>query len=332
MKFGCSYFGNRIVRHVAEDMKLLKKQGFTFVVHTFSEFDLQFHKDNIGEIVEATHAAGLEAQLDPWGIGNVFGGEPFSNFAAQNMFTACQVLDDGSPAPFACPNSPVFRDFMREWIDAATKAGTKVIFWDEPHFFNPSFLGGVPGRWGCRCEHCKKLFEQAKGFPMPSTETDDVKVFKRETLYEFIDFLTRLASEKGLRNDLCVPAHVEASQAQTHWLPYAKIPRLSVLGTDPYWQWHEKPVQMVSDYSREVKKICDQTGLQPQIWIQVCRIKQGTEQEIRRAVNMAVEAGITNLAAWGFEGCANESWIRCDDPEKAWDVLIDSFQNAGEKS
>ena len=37
MRFGCSYFGSRIIPHVSEDMKYLADSGFDFVIHVFTE-------------------------------------------------------------------------------------------------------------------------------------------------------------------------------------------------------------------------------------------------------------------------------------------------------
>ncbi len=331
MKLGCSYFGNRIVRHVAQDMRTLKDLDFTFVVHTFSEFDLMFHKDTMGEIVAATHEAGLEAHLDPWGLGKVFGGEPFSNFTNQNMFTACQVLDDGIPGPYACPNSPVFRDFVKEWIEAAAATGAEIAFWDEPHFHHPGFLGGRPGRWGCRCIHCQKLFEDSQGKPMPLLETEEVKAFKRECLCTFLAEVIRCSKESGMKNALCVAPHLGSSEVLEHWRTFARIPHLAILGTDPYWQWMGQPLQMVADYAAAVKTLCDENGLESQLWIQACKIVKGREEEVARAVDLALKAGIRNLAAWGFEGCAHESWIKCEDSPKTWTILINAFQKAARK-
>src|SRR4051794_3469013 len=103
MKLGCSYFGNRILNHVREDMRELRDMGCTYVVHTFSENDMLFYPDTIRQMVDITHEAGMEAHIDPWGVGRVFGGEAFSNFASQNV-DAMQMVSDGKPVGSACPN------------------------------------------------------------------------------------------------------------------------------------------------------------------------------------------------------------------------------------
>src|SRR6478752_2649676 len=91
---GCSYFGARIVRHVRRDMADIAARGYSGVMHTFSENDLAYYRDTMREIVEASHAAGLEVQGCPWGVGRTFGGEAESRFVAFHP-DECQVLDDG---------------------------------------------------------------------------------------------------------------------------------------------------------------------------------------------------------------------------------------------
>ncbi|MCX7765746.1 MAG: hypothetical protein N2246_03455, partial [Candidatus Sumerlaeia bacterium] len=78
MELGVSYFGNRILRYVEQDMRTLARLGCTFVVHTFSENDFYFYRGTMQEIVALSHAAGLTVYLDPWGVGKVFGGEAFT--------------------------------------------------------------------------------------------------------------------------------------------------------------------------------------------------------------------------------------------------------------
>jgi len=331
MKLGCAYFGNRIVRHVAEDMQQLREQGFHYVVHTFSEFDLQFHSGTMKQIVEVTREAGLEAQLDPWGIGNVFGGEPYSNFAAQNIFEAGQVLDDDRPVALACPNSPLFLEFMEGWIDAAAHAGPEALFWDEPHFHSPDFLGGRKGRWGCRCIHCRNKFETQTGRPMPAVETDEVKAFKIESLRSFLEILVKRAVDRGLQNILCVAPHIGADQVSRLWKPYARIPGLDMLGTDPYWQLLGRPVEIVREYALAIRKLCDEFDIEPQLWIQMFQLKKGREDEVGQAIDLALEAGIRNLAVWGFECCSHETWSRCDLPEDGWRIALEAFRRASER-
>jgi len=139
MQIGVSYFGNRILKHVKYDMQELKQNGFTFVLHTYSEFDLMFNSGTMKEIFKITHDAGLDVWVNPWGIGNVFGGEPFSNFATKNIFTSCQILDDGKPTPIACPNSPDFNKFMDSWVEMIIDSNVMQFYGMNHIFMNKDF-------------------------------------------------------------------------------------------------------------------------------------------------------------------------------------------------
>ena len=93
---GVAYFGSRIVRHVAADMAALAERGFTGVLHTFTENDLAYYRETVGEFVAASHEAGLEVQIGPWGVCQMFGGEAESRFTAWHPATKYRV---GSSTP-----------------------------------------------------------------------------------------------------------------------------------------------------------------------------------------------------------------------------------------
>ena len=154
---GVAYFGSRIVRHVAADMAALAERGFTGVLHTFTENDLAYYRETMREIVACSHEAGLEVQIGPWGVCQMFGGEAESRFTAWHPEVG-QVLDDGRGTPSGCPNNPRVREFVHQWIDAAIDTGADRIFCDEPHWVHPEHFGLDPERWGCRCEHCRERF------------------------------------------------------------------------------------------------------------------------------------------------------------------------------
>ena len=97
---GCSYFGVRVPRHVQRDMTDLAARGYTGVLHTLSENDLAYYRETMGELVAASHRAGLWVQASPWGLGRTFGGEAESRFVAFHP-DECQVIDDGRRVPAA---------------------------------------------------------------------------------------------------------------------------------------------------------------------------------------------------------------------------------------
>ena len=325
MKLGTSYFGNRIIRHVKEDMKYLKDRHFTYVVHTFSENDFHFYSATMKEIVKITKDIGLETQIDPWGVGKVFGGEAFSEFISTHP-EVCEILSDGKPAGIACPNHSEFRRFMHKWIDAAVSTGAEYLFWDEPHFYLSGWMGGRPDTWGCRCKFCRQKFEDRYNHPMPLNETDEVKAFKHHSIVDFLQEMISHGHQAGAKNALC---SLPGSAQNEEWMmDLASLENLDNFGTDPYWYGAKKDVaEYVGDFARKVVKVCLQMKREGHIWIQGFKVPAGREEEISTAVNLAVKAGIRNLAVWGFDACSFISSIAPDNPQKTWEIICRAFSS-----
>lgn len=325
MNFGVSYFGNRILKHAITDLMHIKNSGFSYVVHTFSEFDLEFHYDNISDIVKATQDIGLKAYLNPWGVGNVFGGEPYSNFVSKHSADACQVLDNNTIIPMACPNSPIFHDYMNKWLEQVIRSKADTVFWDEPHFHQQGFLSSVPGHWGCRCKFCKNKFNKLFGYNMPLEENEDIIKFKHFSLKNFLIELMKPLIENNVKNILYLTANMAPDLAKEEWEYYANIKYLNSISTGPYWIWHKKSINSVSEYSKVIKKISSKYNLDAQIWLQCCKIPKGRENEISPALELIINSGVENIAVWGYEGCAHECWISCENPQEAWEITLNSI-------
>jgi hypothetical protein len=243
---GASYFGNRIARHVAEDMHDLAERGFTGVLHTFSENDLTFYRETMAKIVDVSHEAGLEVQIDPWGLGGVFGGEAESRFVPRNP-ASCQK-HDGQIVAAACPNAPAFRAFVRSWADAALETGADLVFWDEPHWAVPA----------CGCDACRNRFSELYDEAMPSEPTGRVTEFREESLNGFLRDVVGYVHDKGGRSTVCLLPH------DGDWKAVAELPGLHTIATDPYWAAFGRPVrEFVHEYSVKVKELADEHGLEP---------------------------------------------------------------------
>ena len=323
MEFGVSYFGNRILKHVKTDMADIKQKGFSSVLHTFSEFDLKFNPLLMKEIISATKGEGLNVVCNPWGVGNVFGGEPFSEFVAANFNDATQVLDDGSRIPMACPNSPKFISFMENWINVVAEAGADTLFWDEPHFHTHGFLGSIPERWGCRCEYCQTDFENMFEKPMPLLETEEVKKFKKISLIKFIDRLSERAASLKMKNILYFTANIPEEKIKTEWSDFFYLKHINTFATGPYWHWDNKPVAFVRDFSNKFVELTNLFNANSQIWIQGFRINSGREKEVFTALNHAVNSGTGSIFIWGYEGAAQEGWVACSNPLLVWKNICD---------
>jgi len=213
-KLGVSYYGNRIPWRVREDLKVIREAGCNTILHTFSEQDAEFYEGAVAEIVADSKKAGLEVWLDPWGVGQVFGGETYSSLIAKDL-SVRQVSSEGESLPMACPNQSGFRDYLTGWIEKAAKMKPDVLFWDEPHFkiypepaTDPSAGRPEPDKglklWACRCQACQDRYQAWAGGPMPEVMDKAVRAFKEQTLVEFVGFLSEATAAKGIKAAVCM--------------------------------------------------------------------------------------------------------------------------------
>ncbi|MGH8991731.1 MAG: hypothetical protein ACRDZ7_09420, partial [Acidimicrobiia bacterium] len=304
MAVGCSYFGNRILRHVAGDMAGLAAAGFSGVLHTMSENDLAYYRDTLGRMVALSHQAGLEVQVGPWGLGRTFGGEAESLFVAGHPEIG-QVLDDGRRVAAGCPNQEPFRAFVRSWAVAAVETGADRIFWDEPHWAHPSHFDAAPERWGCRCEVCRSRFRDANGSDMPAGRTPEVVAFREACLIEFIGDVVAHVASLGGRSTVCVLPFTLSD-----WTAVARLPGLDTLATDPYWEsFHQPVVPFVDEHAGRLARLAAEHGIGAQVWIQGFRLGPEDEADIRAAVDTARAAGVEDLWTWGYDACGHMSYL-----------------------
>ena len=278
LKAGISYFGNRIPEHFTQrDLPDIVEHGCTYIVHTFSENDLQHYKASLKAMVSETHKAGLEVYLDPWGVGGIFGGEAYSNYLLQNTGT-WQVRPDGSAVPMACLNAPGFREFIYEWIDAAVELNPDVIFWDEPHLYTGVGIELGTNDWACCCTICRKLFWEAWGIQMPLVPTTEVYEFRENTIVGFLSKMCSYVKTKGLRNAICLAPFDDVSHGIVNWEKVACIENLDILGVTPFWQFYQ--ANQTPFFERFVDKVLalSQTyGLEAQVWLQAFLVPAGGE-------------------------------------------------------
>jgi N-acetylmuramic acid 6-phosphate etherase len=322
MPIGVSYFGNRILRHVAADMDDLAARGFTGVLHTMSENDLTYYRDTLGRIVEISHASGLFVQVGPWGLGRTFGGEAESLFVANHPHVG-QVLDSGRAVAAGCLNSAAYREFVRSWAAAAVETGADRIFWDEPHWAHPAHFDEPPERWGCRCARCvQRWCDETGDDDMPGELTAEVRVFRERCLVEFLGELTAYVASLGGRSTVCLLPHTSGSLGVADWSAVARLPGVATLATDPYWQAFGEPVgPFVTQFSERVAQQAAAAGIEPQIWIQGFRLGPDDADDIHAAVAAARAAGVDDLWTWGYEACGHMSYLGTRDPEAVWETL-----------
>jgi hypothetical protein len=312
----------------------LARRGFTGVLHTFSENDLHWYRDQMARIVAVSHDAGLEVQVGPWGLAHVFGGEAESLFAARNP-TIGQVFADGTRTGAGCPSNPTLRAYVKEWAVAAVEAGADRVFWDEPHWAHPVRFDRPADAWTCVCAACEAGFRDRFGHAMPRELTEEVTAFREDVLADFVREVVAHVDAIGGRSTVCLLPSVDGLHALDTWEPIATAPGLDTLATDPYWSFFDQDAAgWVGEQSRRTADLSAEHGLTPQIWIQGFGLRADQTDEIHAAVDAARAAGVTDLWTWGYEACAHMShlWSRLPagaDPQAeaaiVWDALCEAL-------
>ena len=291
MQTGVSYILTRDLSQARQDLVEITTCS-NFVVHTFSETDFYYHRQNMREIIKLSRQQGLSVYLDPWGVGGVFGGETFSLFVAENP-DAC-LKRKGKIIPIADISSKKFRKFMKEWLAAALAMEPDVIFWDEPHQAGMNY--------------------------------------KREEIKKIIDFLaemTAIVSQYGVKNAVCVYPQKD-KLALNLWENILSLKTIDIFGTDPYWLFWNKKLDFVEEFAKKVYNLCKEYDKEPQLWIQAFKIPQGQEQEISRAVEIVSAAGIKNIASWSYDSGSLVDHLNSANPELVWQTLKQAYNKVRE--
>jgi len=314
LKVGVSYFGNRILEHVQTDMHLLKTIGFDFVVHTYSENDLEFYEKTMHDIVKITKDEGLEVLLDPWGVGGFFGGEAYSAWVGKHP-NICQINSVFERVPAACPNNEEFREMIKAWITSAAQSKADYVFWDEPHFFQNFRKAGL---WCCRCPSCLKKYKERYNEDMPLRKTPKVEFFKKESILDFLKFATDEAEKEGLKNVVCVLPEAEES----FLTKIASLPALDTLATDPYGLYFGKPLKdFVRTETQKIKRAAEKYNKKTQIWTQAFLVPSDKHREVIEGMDTAVDLGAESVAVWGYKACKYISSIASESPDDLWSMI-----------
>jgi N-acetylmuramic acid 6-phosphate etherase len=325
---GVSYFGVRIARHVRRDMADLAARGYTGVLHTYSENDLEYYRGTMREIVEASHAVGLSVQVSPWGLGRTFGGEAESRFVT--FFPEeCQVLDDGRRVAGACLNSASYRAFCKEWADVVLEAGVDSVFWDEPAWMVPRHVGiDDPNRWSCVCDNCAERF----GGPVPRELTPEVQAFREASVVAFLREMLAHVAERGGESTVCLLPSTEGTHGISDWNAVASLPGLTTFATDPYWKhWGEAAGPFVQRFARLLRETCDRHGVRAQLWLPSFGLTAGEIPELEAAITGARAEGIDDLWTWGYEACGHMTRLATPDAPLVWEAVSAALTGRSQK-
>lgn len=327
MKLGTSYFGNRMLKHAASDLKDIKAQHCDWVLHTFDEVDLRFNKGNLKALTQLSRKQGLKVFYSPWAVGGIFGGESLSAFTGYHP-DACQVLNTGERTAHACPAHPEFRAFMKKWIEAACEAGGDYLFWDEPHLWIAAWEGRDESDevFSIGSLYAQKLWNKRHKKPLPKKRTPEVDEFREWILYDFLKWATKTAKKTrpSIKNAVCLLPHVN-KWPNSLWEKVAALKSVDLFATDPYWKQaptaspKKVPLEGFVDlFSQRLVDLGKRHKLEVQAWVQLFALRKKDHADVDKAINMMVQAGVKNIGAWGYEGCGAFSHIASDDHRGLW--------------
>jgi N-acetylmuramic acid 6-phosphate etherase len=209
------------------------------------------------------------------------------------------------------------------------ETGADRIFWDEPHWVHPEHFGLPSEHWGCRCDFCRALFRERHGSDMPTELTEEVRVFREDSMVDFLGELVAYVSERGARATVCLLPLTGGVHGLSDWSRVAALRGLDTLATDPYWKVFGQPVRpFVAEYARRLRELGDLYGVGAQLWIQGFRLEPADAEDVVTAVGVAREEGIEDLWTWGYEACAHMSALGGSDPASVWEVLSEALAGA----
>ena len=329
-QWGVSYFGVRNPQHFQRDLDDIARLGFTYVVFTFSENDHRFYQGSVAQCVRLTQERGLQAYVDPWGVGGMFGGEAFTERGAWDL-EGQQRRSDGRPLPLLCPNSDAARAYLRRWIDTvANVLHADAIFWDEPHFYLPFGEARAQGLWACCCARCKARFTAAYGEPFPGVETPEVRQAKQAAIADLLGEVTTATGEKGLRNIVCLLTDPDTlDDLESKWQPYAAMAHVDVLAADPYPLFYGRDIATTQVFCEALQRLGGRYGKATQMWVQGFRVAQGMEPLLGQEMRLMAACGIRDIALWSYLATAYMSSHACARSEQVWRVFTQTMAELG---
>lgn len=331
---GIAYHSNRMLESVRGDMQNIASCGFNTVLHTFSHNDWDRHKRIMREIFDMTEYYGLDLWVDAWGLGGPPGDK--SHFLSYHP-EAHQIKSNGDMNPvYVCFNSEAYVDFIKSWIDTIYELGARKIFWDEPNLTD-ELIDGVRV-WGCRCEKCRKLFEERYNKPMPTVFTDEVDEFRKWSVTNFFRTVAAYAKEKEMYNSICVMFHDNEKNAQNYGVDLdsiCSVPELDNIGSDPYWilrgtKGYADVYEYVYGKTAHNLDVCKKYRKDHNIWIQGFRNPTGREEEIIAAADAIYDAGARSIFVWGYRGSDSNDY-RAEAPERSWYTTRAAFERISER-
>jgi hypothetical protein len=175
---------------------------------------------------------------------------------------------------------------------------------------------------------------------MPRVMTKKVAEFRENTMVDFLKFATVTTKKvkPKLRNAVCLLPHTDKVWPNSTWERVTALPTVDIISTDPYWQERpyttgkRRPLEGFVDlYAGRLAALARRHGKEAQGWLQLFGIPKRHERDITTALRMWEEAGVKNIAAWGFRACASYSLLESERPKECWKRLGDYYARLSQK-
>lgn len=291
----CSYDdGNRYLKEMDNHFSEITEHGFNSVVLCVTEADLaqrtaiSSSKPQIDKMFELANDHDLYPGIDPWKIGNIFGGEAVSGLGVQTLQRNGQIKEIG----VADPHSPETIDMMTFFIDVAARAQARYVFFDEPN------LGHF-------------------------SEGAEIEFIDRWTEYAHHN---GLATSVCLTAGKKLSTLAVKTAALTHVDEIATDPIYcgdTMLSNEPGTN-HDSIKCYIGGSAQTVRKIADAAGKLATVWIQGHIIGPGHEHTIVRDGALEAAKYVDNVGFWAFRG-GSYSNIASADPELVWKTAGETF-------
>lgn len=342
LKLGISY-PLQINRHLESDFREIKASGVNSVLLAVSEDSLGYNLEGVKNAVDYAKEIFDYVSFNFWAMGGIFGGEASSYFL-QRYPQESQVFNVSKGAEGAvCPQSELFRDYFFGLVKEIIE-GTKVdeIFIDEPHW--PTFRS--EGRkiddsvFSCSCDKCRERFFTESGFEIPSKKGganwDEFVAYRGKVMMEFLRDIVdavkscRNSDGKEVMVNLCVHPKDNWVYGSPKLEDVFSIKGVTIVSIDPYhFKYdYEKGREYVVSQVRDILEMAEGSGKRVQVWVQGFKVPGGREAEIGEMIRLIYEEGVRDIQFWSY-GNEAFSCIGCDDGEKVWDSLRETYLEIG---
>jgi hypothetical protein len=292
----CAYDdSNRYLQEMAAHFEEIKQHGFNSVLLCITEADLAQrsamhpNKSHIKRMFDLANDHGLYPGIDPWKLGNIFGGEAVSGLGTQSLHSDGRIRHIG----IADPHQQETVDLMTLFLDTAAHAGAQYVMFDEPRLGHES-------------------------------ENAELEFLDRWTAYAHsLDLPTSVCLTSG-RQLGRLAAQVAALPGVDELATDPIYSGPKVLSLAPGSN-NDSIEDYIGGVSKTVRDIAKKHGKQSAVWIQGHIIGEGHEQAIVHDGVAEASRYVHNIGFWAFRGCVTYSNIASFNPELVWATAGKAF-------